>query len=233
MTIQCRKQEVGALLHAYELDALTEEDRSLFETHLLSCEFCFSQVRAFQEPAALLHADAGVRTLIREAAGTVKGRHVLIEHAAGLGKYLWPAKRPYLLRPAVICALLFLAAMPLFYGLIKSPEVTQPLLEPIFLLQMRSPGDSVFKKDSVDLEVIAFVFPDASAQNPYQLRLETADGRALYEVFDFKGFDAFGVGRLHLPHGTLGPGAYRLRVMDPRADPPLNEITFVFEILDD
>jgi hypothetical protein len=229
----CREPGIGALLHAYELDALTEEDRSAFERHLLSCEACFQQVMDFQDPAAILKADPGVRAVIQEAAASEERRMNLPGRLARLKKYLWPEPWPFVLRPAVICALLFLAVLPLYYSLKTSPGGTAGSGEPIFLAAFRTAGGQAFHLDAVDTSVIEFVYSEAAPGKAYRILLETAGGRVLHEKAGYSGFDEFGVGRLGLPEGKLGPGTYRLRIINPGADPPFDEIAFIFDVLND
>jgi hypothetical protein len=54
--MSCTDQDIGKLLGSYELGLLSEEERLLFENHLLECETCFQS----------LYQGAPITNLIRE-----------------------------------------------------------------------------------------------------------------------------------------------------------------------
>ena len=64
---KCKDPKLGALLHAYELNALSQEDTERVEIHLLGCEHCFHQLSNFELEASLLSSSDEVKELITGA----------------------------------------------------------------------------------------------------------------------------------------------------------------------
>ena len=54
MKKSCDNDRMQVLLHAYELGMISDEEKDLFEAHLLECESCFEQVREFMPRGAML-----------------------------------------------------------------------------------------------------------------------------------------------------------------------------------
>ena len=63
MIRNCIDRRLGDLIHAYELDMLSVDQRRQFETHLLECDACFEQVKQFADANSLLNFDPDVRKL--------------------------------------------------------------------------------------------------------------------------------------------------------------------------
>ena len=112
---ECTDPHLGALLHAYGLNALSEEDFKRFEIHLLECEHCYEQLKKFRQVAPLLRSDRDVREMVREAA---RGQEESKSFWGKLGHKLWP-DTPLVLKPAVAYILILLMVVPAYYGLIS------------------------------------------------------------------------------------------------------------------
>ena len=63
---ECTDPTIGELLHAYELDFLEGEEVERFKLHLLDCEYCSEELKAFDPQVELLFKDPDVRALIEE-----------------------------------------------------------------------------------------------------------------------------------------------------------------------
>ncbi|HOP05699.1 MAG TPA: tetratricopeptide repeat protein [candidate division Zixibacteria bacterium] len=61
---ECNNKEIGALLHAYELGLLNDDDARRVETHLLECPYCARQSLEMAETSRLLRNDRDIKTLI-------------------------------------------------------------------------------------------------------------------------------------------------------------------------
>jgi len=97
------------MIHAYELDLLTDRERDMFEQHLLTCDYCFEQVRAFQPAVALIRqssladtqpGQANVTAAISDADRTGAETH---KQRAGRSRWIWPV----LTAAAVLLFLIF------------------------------------------------------------------------------------------------------------------------------
>lgn len=225
---KCKDPDLGALLHAYELDALSEEDTESFEIHLLKCEHCFNQLKNFEQEATLLSSDNEVRQVIRNAATEKYPQSE--SFLRRLWRYLWP-ETPLVFKPALAYLVILLMILPAYYGLRKSPEGRiKPVYQTINLFPDRSTAEDVFKISVGGNGVLSFVFRGAVTGESYQLVIESEDGRVVFRNDTFNNFDEYETGRLFLPLGKMKPGSYRLVITDPRAEPPLNRQEYSFTI---
>ncbi|MEW5923662.1 MAG: tetratricopeptide repeat protein, partial [Candidatus Zixiibacteriota bacterium] len=64
---ECTDKKVGVMLHHCELGLLEEQERLMFEQHLLECDFCFSELQAMQAAADLMKSDDAIRELAHSA----------------------------------------------------------------------------------------------------------------------------------------------------------------------
>ena len=106
--------ELSSLTGAYAVDALDEQERALFETHIASCADCASEVRSLRAAAAELSQvtavtpPAALRTDILTAVNRHRPRAPITDDVTTLkprrpGHRWWPAL-------AAACALIALAA---------------------------------------------------------------------------------------------------------------------------
>ncbi len=211
----CTDPEIGALLHAYELDVLPETESDRFEIHAMSCDHCFREIEGFQRQAALLRSDQEIRRLAGEF---IPGTGVPERFLDRLKRYLWPDV-PLFFRPAVIYLFLLCIAVP-FYLLLQT--VPHEHIRPVsthHLTADRAPGEPLSPGEDEDI-IISFHLREILPGKTYHLALERRDGKIVYENASFTGFDEFGTGRLLLPPGTLEPGDYMLTIADPDRKPP-------------
>ncbi len=75
------------MLHAYELGLLSEEERRLFELHLMECNDCFEKVSSFAESAVLLNEDSDIKEMV---AGEVAKRFPEKEKSRSRSRRLIP-----------------------------------------------------------------------------------------------------------------------------------------------
>lgn len=61
---KCIDEQIGHLITFYEFDQLSEEEKIVFETHILDCDFCRSELRQMNSTFDLLH---GKSTAILQA----------------------------------------------------------------------------------------------------------------------------------------------------------------------
>ena len=63
---KCINEEIGAMLHAYELGMLSEEDSNRVEVHLLECPHCNQMFLEFLQAARALRSDTEVRPVLEK-----------------------------------------------------------------------------------------------------------------------------------------------------------------------
>jgi len=224
---KCTDPKTGEFLHAYELNALSEEDTERFETHLLECEHCFEQLKSFEREANLLVSDQAVKKLIKKS--VVEESQESESFLKKLWRYIWP-DTPFIFKPVLAYLLILLLIIPTYYGLRKVTETEIRPVQNISLTPFRSAGEDVFKISLGKDGLINFVFEGAVVGKSYQVIIKSEDGRLIFRENAFNTFDEYGHGRLLLPLTKMKPGDYRLTITDPRAKPSLNQREYTFRI---
>jgi len=210
--LKCTDPDLGALLQAYGLNALSEDDFKRFEIHLLECEHCFKQLKRFEQVAPLLRSDRDVREMVREAARRqVKSKSFLRK----LYHKLWP-ETPLVLRPALAYIVILLMVVPTYYGLMTLFTKEHTRIQPVYLTSDRTAGENIFRIKT-DAEVIMnFYVADTAFSAVYQVVIESEAGKEILHQEAFDSFDESGGGWLKLPLSKMHPGDYELIVTNPR-----------------
>ncbi len=223
----CKEPSLGALLHAYELNALSEEDVARFEIHMLQCDHCFSEVEQFTRESSLLSSDEAVMELVRDVVGTVVGRESL---AGRLWRHLWP-QAPLVFRPALSYLVILLMLVPAYYGLRKTdPRGEIRTVQSIDLFPDRSSVEETLIVTTGGDGLVNFLFRDAKPGRKYRVVVESESGRIVFRDDGYSGFDRYGIGRLVLPISRMEAGTYSLTVTDPDAAPPGGKQEYRFRI---
>ncbi len=63
---ECTNQHYKKLLHAYELGMLDENERRLFEIHLLECEYCLEMAQKSKKAVQLMRSDDIFKKIVRK-----------------------------------------------------------------------------------------------------------------------------------------------------------------------
>jgi hypothetical protein len=213
----CTNPKLGALLHAYELGALSEEELERFEVHLLSCDYCFAQVRDFEQAATLMRTDIGAKKLVQEAVHKLdslpeSGRKRTI-------RILWP-KVPLYLKPGFIYILLLVLCYPAYLGIkyvFNQQEKIRPV-QVVSLSEHRGIAEDVFHISSGYDGLISFMLEDEVIGKDWNITIESEDGSEIYHLDAFITSEEYGVVQLFFPLSTMKPGRYRLTVTLPEAD---------------
>lgn len=224
---ECRDKNLGILLHAYELNALSEDDTERFELHLLRCEHCFGEVKDFRRNALLLRKDAAVRDVLLDK--TADERVEEESSAARLYRYLWP-DGPIILKPGLAYLLALLLVIPAYYGLRTRGQDRIGKVQVVTLFPDRSVGEPLFRIGAGREGLLSFVFNGAVSGRPYSVVIETDDGSEIFREDEFADFDEYETGRLFLPLSRMKPGGYRLIISDPRSRLPSASQEYVFRI---
>lgn len=85
---QCKNKNIGQLIHLYELNLLSEEDRHRFEIHLYECEYCLNSVKEFEKVSGLINTDSDIRDTIDSA---VKDHDVKPSRTDRRSRHIMPA----------------------------------------------------------------------------------------------------------------------------------------------
>jgi hypothetical protein len=224
---QCTDSKLGALLHAYELKTLSEEEIERFEIHLLECEYCFDEVQSFAEESSILASDVAVKNLI---AGFHDSPLPAPSAKKRLWHLLWPSETPYFLRPAILYIIILLMIIPVFRGLMSLPDRQVRPIQAISLLPIRSAEHPVLRLSVSKEGLINFAFDGAESGKSYIVEIKSIDGGTIYMDSDYREFDRFQTGRLVLPISRLKTGDYILTITDPAAKPPYDRKEYSFII---
>ena len=227
---KCSEPDIGALLHAYELNALSEEDVERFEIHLLKCEHCFNDVQGFGHGAALIATDNEVKKMVRRADPT----DLQSESATRkLWRRLWP-ETPFVFKPVLAYLLVLFMAIPAYHGLRYAASNDKQIrpLQAITLVSDRSTQEAVFKISSDRDGTISFLFSEAEPDKSYRVVVETEEGKEIERYDNFDDFDRFGMGELFFPLAKMRPGEYRLIITDLTGEYPSNTQEHRFTIED-
>ncbi len=216
---KCTNPELGSLLHAYEINALSDKDFEQFEIHLISCEYCFKEVQDFEAIASNVREDEEVKTLVREAA-----REPAREPGAfweALWRYLWP-EAPLVMKPALAYLLVLALLVPAYQGF-RGGEDADPAIHPVQIIScfpLRDAEAHVFTRGAGDDGMISFYYKGAIPGNPYQVIIQSVDGTIVFQDDQYNRFDEHRTGWLLLPLKTMSPGKYLLSISDTDPDSP-------------
>jgi len=225
--LKCIDEKIGAMLHAYELRTLSEEDTELFEIHLLHCDYCCNKVREFEEFATALGGSdkvkAAVERISKEAGETQSARD-------GILRKLWPGGS-LLLKPGFIYILALLLLIPAIYGisLMTSPDYEIGAVQREIYYGVRNNGDAIsFSKQSSFYGTIRFLVPDWEEGKKYRIALDDPTGMIVSRADGFDHLDDDGIGEITIPVGDMETGKYLISIFDLSADPnsALVEISF-------
>lgn len=222
----CTDPDCGAMLHAYELGALSPNEAERFEIHLLGCTVCFEEVRQFSWQSEIIRSD---HTLWEDSA---TGSSFPVSARGKFKKVLtllWP-DTPLLLRPAVSLILVLVMLLPALHGLRMLPgEQIRPAVA-IALVPTRSAEQTQFAVPADRPTVVSFVYDGAVPGQPYTVEIRRSGDAAFMHRSTYNDFDQWETGRLLLPSGTLTPGVYQLTISDPSVAPPAGRQEYRFSV---
>ncbi len=207
MKITCCDKEKGLLLHAYELNILSEEEKDIFETHLLECEYCIQQVKEFAPRGILLSTSPKLKSILQTTEIAEKSFFRRIQ------QYVWSDKLPIIFRPALLIVIILLMSYPTYLGLSHKKNNYPSVLQEIGLIQTRSSDDNnIFIIDKNKETILSFLISPKNEQSKLSIKLKNSDSYIIYKNDNFSGLDSFGVGHLLIPHKLLQNGLYELSV---------------------
>ena len=211
----CTNPKYEAMLHAFELGMLPEEDRDELQVHLLECDHCFEKASKMQQAAALLRDDPDVRIEIDQ----LSKKKLLFEWIGSKARgFFAPQNSRYiLLKPLFLLCIILIILYPVYrFGFHGS----SPYIQTINLLPMRGGGENTIFLEKGGDAVINFVCENAKPGTAYIVQITAPDGDTLYLNRNFTGFSEAGMGSLKIPISKFSRGDYRLTISDGSKAPP-------------
>ena len=220
----CNDKDKGQLLHAYELNLLSQEEKDEFEIHLLNCDYCFNEIKEFSPRGKLMVSSPEIKKALMEDEASKE------THGQKIKRYLWPDNLPVLLKPALLLTILIIAVISLSYnniyertGMIRSAKV-------LYLTPERASDSPEIYITENDELILNFIYLDFNPKNTYQLVLTDDQGNIIYSNTNFNDFDNYNSGRLIIPENLLNAETYRLNITTNQPDVQNSEQSYIFTI---
>lgn len=218
----CIDKKIGMLLHAYELNALSEEDAQRFEIHLLKCEHCFGEVESFRSEAAVLYADESIRAAARE-----RSRESFAEK---LSRRIIKGSKTPVARALAVMAALLIVVIPAYLGLIRPGLSGDGEMQGILFNDHRM-GVRPLLISQGDKARIDIIFREAAPDKAYLIEMMHLDDSLVTESQLFDQFNNNGRGTLVISIRDKKPGLYVLTIRDPNVKPAVALKEYIFRIM--
>jgi len=232
--LKCIDERTGALLHAYELRTLSEEETGQFEIHLLHCEYCFARVSEFEKYASTIHHSDRVK----ESVGRFIGRRLESPtEKTGWRRGLWP-KGSILLKPGLIYILALLLLIPSIYGiggLFDEDSEIRPLKELTLIIGRSMRGDvdgDIFRKSDASDLAIAIGYLDHVPGHKYRISITDSHGELVAQLDNLNLLDDSDQGKILLPISQMKSGKYQITIYNQTNDSALMKDGYNFLIYD-
>jgi len=225
----CTKKDMSNLLHAYELNLLTDEELDLFETHLLSCDRCFEEVKVFLDESRILYQDQEVRQVVGQAAKPAASPPATLLQK--LRRFLWP-EVPLVARPALVYMLLLLMVVPAYRGMVEwmgpiedSPLAESPQIEAvhqlrtIFVPSVRDGSDLLISRKEGDKVALVFQFWSGTSGMNFPAVVTSLDGDIPYRKEEMITVDLYDQGGLGFYLPLMNSGRYQIEIGEVTDDP--------------
>jgi len=203
---RCIQQDIGKLLHAYELKALDENEERRFEEHLMMCDYCWQQARSLEGLADIALSDPEILGIASRAGDN---RDPLKRTPPW--QKVWP-RGSWVFKPLFLYALIALLLIPAIayfdFGTPAQPEI----LQVISLSPSRANSGAEFSIASGKDGVIMFYFDGAVSPSGYHLRVVSDDGAFVLFDGDPGSLDKNNVGSLFIPLASMRAGKYTMTI---------------------
>lgn len=190
MKKKCIDEKIGKYLHAYEISALNEAKKDLFENHLLKCDDCFHKVKEFEDESILMKKDI----IIDECIQTPRRPISFFR-----GQFSATA--------LMLAAIVVLMIYPSYLGLTTEEASSIKTVDSIMLVAMRSSENNFSVNENNDV-VLSLVYSDSVEVSKYCVEIYS-ENKLLYTVNSFKGFDKYHTGRMLFPKKSFQKGNYQ------------------------
>ncbi len=223
----CTDKNLGALLPAYELGALSDEDEKRLEIHLMQCEHCMNEVVAFEPSARVLRNSTKIKEAMARHAKPIQG----VGSAKTLIRYLWP-DAPLIFKPALYILLVLLMVVPAIVGLRVMTGDTGDVrpVQMIRLIPTRAFASNTLSIESGLDAAISFAVPDYSPGRLYDLAVINDLGGEVMRLDSFGSIDERGMGQIIVTNRAMKPGSYHLIVTCSGSVSTACELKYTFVI---
>ena len=212
---KCTDDNLGRLLHDYELGLLPDEDRKRFELHLYDCDHCLEQVRDFADAANILAQDTDARSIIRALAAD---ENDVAETKSK--KNISP-----FVKLLLVAALVVIVAVPAVMYLQDGDAVIQTLE----FLPTRTAGSDVVYLDRGGTVEIRF-FINEALRSGTTVKLTSIDGQTIREIDNYTDITDDGFGSLVIPISEFADGHYMLMISAVEAPDTLRDQQYMFRV---
>ncbi len=216
----CLDEKIGALLHAYELGVLDDEQEQAFETHLLQCAYCWNELKNSHDVTQLIRGDPRVRQAINRAAEGDESAVLAADPTQTPPSRLRSSRLPLYAAAAMILLLLY----PAYLGIVDRGNPSIMRTELVTLLPTRSLTLPAVHRASGDDVTLTFLYPGAVPGERYAVAIRDESGQVIFSDAAFGPFSESGTAHLLLRLKSLPDGDYRLTIGDPET--PAQEYTF-------
>jgi hypothetical protein len=208
--------DMGRLLHDYELDMLSTEDKQQFELHLYECDHCLSQIREFMDISRVIRHDRDAQAIVRDIAGKQ-------DDGETRPTQTWASPYIKLLIAAVICVAI---ALPVYRYWLQSEKTS--VVQTLELLPSRAGGnDIIYLEKGGDAEISFYVAE--RFQGEADLIISNIAGDTVINTPGFSDFNDRGLGSIVLPVSNFSDGHYMLTIK-PDPETGLEERIYMFRV---
>ncbi len=209
----CTNQELGALLHAYELNLLAGDELDRFEAHILECRACYEELADMVEVAEALRTGSAVQAMTADVKVETQQLEIRRRRAG------WFNQSSLIAAAAVLVVM----AYPAWRGIQNMSQSAAENTQIATLLPVRGQTVPVISKSLSPTATLTIVYRGAESGKRYRAQLETVTGEILFVQDDFGPFDSFDSAPLLLHLASIKAGDYRVRISgsaDSTENPP-------------
>lgn len=218
---ECINPKFKEMIHAFELDLLTEDDGSKFEQHVLECNSCFEEVRQFLPVSILMRNDL-----------EFQADEVCDRGLSEWDKDSTEAKVGWfnLTRTLAIAALIIILAVPIYwFGLRET--ITSDTTQRLLFTSIRGGTPPILYTGKGGVAELVFTRDSLISGLEYHVIVSSRDGKSiLYENRFFSDFDSLGIGYISLPLSEFAPGFYILSIIAESEDSVLSRQLYNFRV---
>ncbi len=212
---KCTNESIGAMLHAWELDLLSDDDKLKFEQHLFECAGCFESARKHDDAMAGIRSNEMLRSRVREYAEAATQEEVTSE------PWYVRVMRSPVYRYATAAVIVLALVVPALYHRLKIRS-GQETVQVVRLMPTRSALGSTIYLDRGTRARLEIGVPEIAQALTYTVTVSPV-GSDRVSWRDRVQFNANGESVVTLPLSDLKPGNYELRIENPG---PLGEKIF-------
>jgi hypothetical protein len=212
----CTDENMGRLLHDYELNLLSPEDKHQFELHLYECDHCLTLVREFAELSQVIMHDTEAIAMIEEIAdesSEVSSKRTRKE----------PFRFTNLLMAAAMVVVL---AIPTYMFFLQPEDAG--VMQTLELLPIRTGGNNIVYLEKGGDVQISFYVSESFTGNA-RLVISSIAGDTIVDTPDFSDFNDKGLGSITLPVADFSTGNYMLTAT-PSPETGVEERIYMFRV---